>query len=623
MIAPADIEAIRERAQIAEVVGDYVSLRAAGHDRLTGLCPFHDERTPSFQVTPSRGFYHCFGCGESGDIYRFIQNMEHVGFVEAVEMLADRIKFQLTRVDDTEERSRDRGTKRRLLSANEVAAEFYAARLMLGEEAAPAREFLKGRGFDRELAERFGCGFAPRGWDHLVRHLRSKGFAESEMEEAGLARKGQRGLVDRFRGRLLWPIRNASREVIGFGARRIFEDDDGPKYLNTPETKLYKKSQVLFGLDQAKRDIAAKHQVVVVEGYTDVMAMHAAGVPTAVASCGTAFGSEHIGVIRRLLLDDNSRGEVIYTFDGDDAGKAAALKAWEGDQSLVAQTFVALMPEKLDPCDTRLQLGEEALRELVAKRVPLLEFATRAAIAEFDLATAEGRVGALRRTVPMVAKIKDVALRDEYARQLAGWVGWEDTAQVLHRVREESGEKSARRPSSQGGGPAPRTQRRPSSARDWSQRESLKALLQHPKLAAEQFAGVSPTVFALPDYRAIRDGAMRAIDSAPGLEGHSWVQAVREQTDDERLRTLVAELAVEPIATSHEQMPRYVGAVLARLELFDVEDQIAELKSELSRSEGAGGEGRVAEVFGELVALESYRRALQKQVNGEDGLPFG
>ena len=623
MIAPSDIETIRERALIAEVVGDYVSLRPAGHDRLKGLCPFHDERTPSFQVTPSKGFYHCFGCGESGDVYRFIQNMEHVGFVEAVEMLADRIKYQLTRVDDSADRVQDRGTKRRLLSANQAAADFYAGRLM-GEDAIPAREFLKSRGFDRELSERFGCGFAPRGWDHLVRHLRAKGFAESEMEESGLVSKGQRGLVDRFRGRLMWPIRNASREVIGFGARRIFDDDNGPKYLNTPETKLYKKSQVLFGLDQAKRDIAGKHQVVVVEGYTDVMAMHAAGVLTAVASCGTAFGSEHIGVIRRLLLDDEkSRGEVIYTFDGDNAGKAAALKAWEGDQSLVAQTFVTLMPDGLDPCDTRLERGEEALRELIAQRVPLLEFATRAALAEFDLATAEGRVGALRRTVPMVAKIKDVALRDEYARQLAGWVGWEDTAQVLGRVREEAGEKPARRDSRAPETHAPRSPRRPSATRDWSQRESLKALLQHPKLAAEQFAGVSPTVFAREDYRAVRDGALRAMEAAPGLEGHGWVQAVWEQTEDERLRSLVVELAVEPIATSEGQVARYVGAVLARLELFDVEDQIAELKSELSRNDGAGNEARFTEVFGELVALESYRRALQKLVNGEDGLSLG
>ncbi|ADG98275.1 DNA primase [Segniliparus rotundus DSM 44985] len=619
MIAPADIEAIRERASIAEVVGDYVSLRPSGHDRMVGLCPFHDERTPSFQVTPSRGFYHCFGCGEGGDIYRFLQNIEHVSFVDAVEILADRIKYQLTRTDDSVDRAQDRGTKRRLISANQAAAEFYASRLM-GEEAAPARDFLKGRGFDREISERFGCGFAPRGWDHLVRHMRAKGFAESELEEAGLARKGQRGMVDRFRGRLLWPIRNASREVIGFGARRIFEDDDGPKYLNTPETKLYKKSHVLFGLDQAKREIATKHQVVVVEGYTDVMAMHAAGVPTAVASCGTAFGADHIAVIRRLLLDDeHSRGEVIYTFDGDEAGKAAALKAWEGDQSLVARTFVALMPAGLDPCDTRLQQGDDALRGLVAQRVPLLEFATRAALAEFDLANAEGRVGALRRTVPMVAKIKDVALRDEYARQLAGWVGWDDTAQVLSRVREEAGEAPARRA---GGAPAP-SRRRPSSTRDWSQRESLKALLQHPKLIAEQFAGVSPEVFAREDYRAIRDAALRAMDAAAGLEGQSWVQAVRDQADDERLQKLVAELAVEPIATSQSQMAKYVGAVLARLELFDIEDQIAELKSELSRNEGSADGGRITEVFGELVALESFRRALQKQANGEDSLGLG
>ena len=251
-------------------------------------------------------------------------------------------------------------------------------------------------------------------------------------------------------------------EVIGFGARRIFDDDQmEAKYVNTPETVLYKKSSVLFGLDLAKRDIAKGHQAVVVEGYTDVMAMHLAGVTTAVASCGTAFGDEHLSMLRRLMMDDNFfRGELIYVFDGDAAGRAAAVKAFEGEQNLAGQSFVAVADDGMDPCDLRLKSGDGALRDLVARRTPLFEFAIRTALAEHDLDSAEGRVAALRRCVPMVARIKDAMLRDEYARRLAGWVGWDDVAQVLGRVREEAQKRGARRARAPAPEPRPRSARR-------------------------------------------------------------------------------------------------------------------------------------------------------------------
>ena len=262
--------------------------------------------------------------------------------------------------------------------------------------------------------------------------------------------------MDRFHRRLLWPIRAAGGEVIGFGARRIFDDDTmEAKYINTPETVLYKKSSVLFGLDLAKRDIAKSHQAVVVEGYTDVMAMHLSGVTTAVASCGTAFGDEHLSMLRRLMMDDNFfRGELIYVFDGDAAGRAAAVKAFEGEQNLAGQSFVAVADDGMDPCDLRLKSGDGALRDLVARRTPLFEFAIRTALADHDLDSAEGRVNALRQCVPMVARIKEPMLRDEYARRLAGWVGW-----ARRRAGDRQGARGgaeardarARRPSSRPG----------------------------------------------------------------------------------------------------------------------------------------------------------------------------
>src|SRR6516165_6661466 len=424
-ISDRDVAAIRERVRIEEVVGDYVQLKRAGANSLKGLCPFHNEKSPSFHVRPNHGHFHCFGCGEGGDVYAFLQKIEHVSFVEAVELLADRIGHTIIYTGAATSVQRDRGSRSRLIAANAAAAEFYAEALD-SEEAAPARQYLSERNFDLAAARHFGCGFAPSGWELLTKHLLRKGFEFKELEAAGLSRQGRRGPMDRFHRRLLWPIRTSAGEVIGFGARRLFDDDPmEAKYINTPETLLYKKSSVMFGIDLAKRDIARGHQAVVVEGYTDVMAMHLAGVTTAVASCGTAFGNEHLAMLRRLMMDDSFfRGELIYVFDGE--------------QNLAGQCFVAVAPDGMDPCDLRLKSGDAALRDLVARRTPLFEFAIRTTIAEMDLDSAEGSVAALRRCVPMVGQIKDPTLRDEYARQLAGWVGWDDVAQVIDRVRSEA-----------------------------------------------------------------------------------------------------------------------------------------------------------------------------------------
>ncbi|CQD21678.1 DNA primase [Mycolicibacterium conceptionense] len=404
-ISDRDIAAIREKVRIEDVVGDYVQLRRAGADSMKGLCPFHDEKSPSFHVRPNHGHFHCFGCGEGGDVYAFVQKIEHVSFVEAVELLADRVNYTVTYTGaSTTNVQRDRGSRSRLLAVNAAAQEFYAQALA-SDEAAEARKYLTERNFDAAAAAQFGCGFAPSGWDTLTKHLLRKGFEFKELEAAGLSREGKRGPMDRFHRRLLWPIRVSSGETIGFGARRLFDDDQNQaKYVNTPETVLYKKSQVLFGLDRAKRDIAKGHQAVVVEGYTDVMAMHLAGVTTAVASCGTAFGEQHLSMLRRLMMDDNFfRGELIYVFDGDAAGQAAAVKAFEGEQNLSGQSFVAVAPDGMDPCDLRLRSGDGAVRDLVARRTPLFEFVIRSALAEHDLDSAEAewpRCGAACRWRP-------------------------------------------------------------------------------------------------------------------------------------------------------------------------------------------------------------------------------
>lgn len=424
LIRKEDIDEVRARTDIREIIEGYVSLKSAGIGTFKGLCPFHDERTPSFNVRPQVGSYHCFGCGESGDVYSFVMAMEHTSFVETVERLAARIGYTLHYEGGKPGDRYEAGMRRRLLDAHKIAAEFFE-RNLYSPDAQEAQRFLGARGFDPAATRKFGVGYAPRGWDHLLKHLRSQGFTDEELKATGMFSEGNRGLYDRFRGRIMWPIRTIAGETIGFGARRLFDDDQGPKYLNTPETQLYKKSQVLYGIDLAKRDMTKNKQVVIVEGYTDVMAAHLAGITTAVATCGTAFGPGHIKMVRRMITDDGSGGEIIFTFDGDAAGQKAAMAAFQEDQRFVAQTFVAVAENGMDPCDLRLHKGDAAVRSLIASRRPLFEFAIDSTLAKYDLATLEGRVLAMRAIAPIIAGIKDRDLRPAYMRKVSGQLGLE------------------------------------------------------------------------------------------------------------------------------------------------------------------------------------------------------
>lgn len=617
------------------MVGEYVALKRAGADSIKGLCPFHDEKSPSFHVRPNHGLFHCFGCGEGGDVYKFLQQIEHIGFVEAVEQMADRVGYQINYEGGGTSVQRDRGTRSRLVAANAAAHEFYMAQLR-EPEAETARKYLTDRNFDGAAAQQFGCGYAPGGWDVLTKHLQRLGFEFKELEAAGLSKQGKRGPIDRFHRRLLWPIRNLGGEVIGFGARKLFDDDTMPgKYVNTPETLLYKKSQVLFGLDHAKREISKGHQAVVVEGYTDVMAMHLAGVKTAVASCGTAFGEEHLQVLRRLLMDDNFwRGEIIYTFDGDAAGQAAALKAFSGDQRLAGQTYIAVAPDGQDPCELRQHSGDAAVRDLVARRTPLYEFVIRGLLAEHNLDDVEGRVEALRRTVPVVAQIKDNATRKGYATKLAGWVGWDDIQLVVRRVGEEAKKNRMGGAGANGKpGPAPAAAPRveensvrpaPNDPVLLAQRQTLSAALQYPGIAGVVFDSIDTAAFTHPAYIAVRIMIAKAGGTAAGLSGAEWVAAVADHTDDLMIRALVSELAGEQLPVrSQNDTPRFITGILARTQEAWVGRQIAELKSKLQRLSASEEPDTYMTLFGDLVALEQYRKSLAAQAMGSEGFAAG
>jgi DNA primase len=664
-IRDEDIALIRERSAIEEVVGDYLQLRSAGGDSLKGLCPFHDEKTPSFNVTPSRGLWYCFSCAEGGDVIKFVQRIESLGFAEAVERLAARAGIELRYEQGGHVPGREHSERKRLAEAHRTAAEFYLERIATAG-ASSARAFLSSRGFDEAAWGRFGVGYAPAEWDALTRHLRGRGFTDAELLRGGLARQGRRGPVDMFRNRLVWPIRDLTGEVIAFGARKLDEAEDGPKYLNTPETPLFRKSAVLYGADLAKRDIAQRRQAVIVEGYTDVMACHLSGVTTAVATSGTSFGDGHRKILRRLLMDsDKFRGEVIFTFDGDAAGQRALDRADKFEDDFVTQTMFALQPDGLDPCDLRLKQGDGAVRDLVAQRVPLYEFAIRSELSKHNLDTNEGRLAALDAAAAVVGRIKDYGLRDRYAVSLDRWLGMMDEDFVLARVRAHAppapgSRRSGRAAVGRGNGhqqgrsgqPQPGAwqadQRDPGRGEpgqdsgavkgEWGggreapefrydmgdpviqlEREALKLAVQRPALCGPAFDALGAESFTAPVHASVL-GLIAECGGAGGAAGgREWAERLRAAAPDDRARGFVTRLAVERLRAPRsdgEADARYADAVLARVEELAVSREIAVIKSRLQRLSPVEQTAAYNRMFGDLVALEQRRKVLSDRAAG-------
>ncbi|WP_405736301.1 DNA primase [Bifidobacterium sp.] len=588
MIHKEDIEKVRNAADLHEIVSATVALKSSGIGSYVGLCPFHDEKTPSFSVRPAMGVWHCFGCGRSGDVFKYVEEQENIDFREAVELLADRYHIEL-HYDKTGNAPETKGSKRtRLLEANEEAQQFFVAQLVT-DEALPARKLLAGRDFSQADCARFGCGYAPRGWDNLVRHLANKGFTQQEMLDAGLARQGQRGVYDYFRGRVTWPIRDSTGRTLGFGARKLYDDDQiNAKYINTPDTQLYHKNQVLYGIDLAKKQIVDKRQVVIVEGYTDVMAMHLAGVDTAIATCGTAFGDEHAKIVRRLIADDslgavqlrgplNVEGQqlssrIVFTFDGDAAGQKAALHAFGLDSSFLTQTFVAVAPDNLDPCDLRIERGNDALRQLIANAKPLFDFVIDTAIDRFATAYTTGQMGAVKAVAPLIAQIRDESLWDLYARKVARRIGVEldvlrhevRAARRQLRVRGDDAYAPKRRyeqSEREQRAPAPEQARRMEAAN--AQRQSfyriqdpvficeqqfMATLIQIPRaINPELFRALTVHCFQTPVFQTL----FQAVEVAGGLPVESISQGLwlhnLTKAGGPMLSSAITELAVMPL----------------------------------------------------------------------------
>lgn len=606
-VPQSDIDEVLSRVSIVDVVGDYVALKASGNGEYKGLCPFHGEKSPSFGVSITKGLWHCFGCGEGGNLFQFLNRIDSLGFIESMEKLAARVGYSLN-YEEGGETNPNTAIRARVLEANSFAAKFFEERLG-DQEAEPGRTFLQSRGFDRAASAHFGVGWAPKGWTSLTDHLKALGFTEEELITAALSGKKEKGAYDRFRGRLIWPIRDTTNAVIGFGARKIFDDDQGPKYLNTSETPVYHKSSVLYGIDLARRDISKSQQVVVVEGYTDVMACHLAGITTAVATCGTAFGDEHIKIINRILVTDATKpAEVIFNFDPDEAGQKAAMRAFASAQKFNALTYIAIGPEGLDPCDLRKARGDGAIVDMIAAKRPLIEFAIERSIARFDLGSREGQVAAVRSAATIVAEISDSTLRSSYEKHLSE-LTMVDRSAINQMVSEAA--KGVRRAAV-----APETQVTQNSSAEGEATVLPQVNLADPINRNERFlleviaqipGSIDPNTmkrifrgfFSAPRHAAIA----RAVESAYGSADLTSAVSNALPAD---LATLWREIVLTPLPVmpGGDPMPYALGVIRSSL-MSTIEFEKQVLIQGLTQAKAAKNEAQSDQIAKKLIELDS------------------
>jgi DNA primase len=616
-IVKDDIDALRHQADIVAVVGEYTTLKRAGR-AYKGLCPFHTEKTPSFTVTPDGNFYNCFGCGVSGDIYDFLMRIEGLEFPEAVESLARRSGFQLRYEQMSSRERRAVGERTRLVAATAAARDFLVAQLY-ADEGKVARDYLRSRGFTRADAEAFEVGFAPNRFDAMTRALVDQGVPEDDLITAGLsARTDRGGLRDRFRGRLMFPIHDPSGDVIGFGGRVLPELDyggfDPPKYLNSSETPLYRKTRVLYGIRQARSDIVRAEQVLVCEGYTDVMALHQAGVANAVATCGTAVGVEHLRMLARYAQ------RVVLAFDADAAGVKAAERAWDAARELESDgdgarldLRVLVLPEGRDPADLVAEVGADGLASALAAATPVVPFVLRHHLAAADLASEGGRTAALRDALTVLGRERDPELRREWARtEIAEPIGYAygfvtETAARLGIQLDAHEGVAATRPSprpADTAGPGPVT-----AARARLERAALRALLQHPEQVPDEAAELTEDDLTHPDARAV----LRAVRAAGGVG--AAVPVIVDAAEDDRIRGLVRSLALEddPEIADDEVRAAVIAGRIGRLLVDRVDAEVRALRDELARLNHATEPERIREVQRALALLQQRRRELLGQ----------
>lgn len=583
IIGESDIQKVREASDVVSIIGERSPVKQRGRD-FWCCCPLHNEKTPSLKIDPAMQLWHCFGCGEGGDVFGFVMKADDLSFPEAVRKLAERAHIELA---DEGGRSVAGSHKARLKAVCAEAADFFHLQLMRGASpaAGAARAYLAGRGLGGSVPKTWQLGFAPGG-GQLVRHLTAKGFSPREMVDANVVVDAGGKLRDRFFNRVMFPIKDVQGDCIAFGGRVI--GDGQPKYLNSQETPLFHKSQVLYGLDRAKSAMASSGVAVVTEGYTDVIALHEAGIENAVATLGTALTTRHI-----RLLSRHARHRIVYLFDGDAAGQRAADRALafidetmtpEAGRSQVELVAVTL-PDDLDPADFVAQRGADALRALIDRAQPLLQYGIDRRLAAHDLMRPEGRAAALADALSVLAPIKDSLLAKDYAAQIAGRVRAreQDVLDQLARLKADRrtvGDEPAAAPvpgaSAAGEGIAPRLSSAELSRRRF-EREFLSLLARHPHLALARADALAVVQWREPVHARLAQSLLATLSDDPGAS------AARIVTDAARDMPAAAGLLTSGTMADGAD-PEELAAFLAEeLAIGDIEDGIAMMRARLAK----------------------------------------
>lgn len=561
MIPDDKVREVRERAAILDVVSDYVGLKKSGVNYL-GLCPFHTEKTPSFNVNPVKGIYHCFGCGVGGDVVSFVMRIEGLTFPEAVRFLARRVGVEIPDRPLTTTEKRLVDERELLIELHEIAARFYEKVLLKEAAGEPCRHYLKKRGVDGETARAYRLGFAPDAWDALARYLEEKKVPLEAAEKVGLIRRRERGgYYDGFRNRLLFPIADIHGRPIGFGGRVL--DDSLPKYLNSPESSVYRKSEVLFGLNMAKQAIREKGEAFIVEGYFDHLALFRSGVRNVVATCGTALTAGHLKALRRFA------GKAYILFDADSAGKKATLRAMEIFLEENFPAHVVQMPTGEDP-DTYLgKYGVNPFLNLVAGALPVFEFFFRDICRQTDIGSVEGKVAVLGEVAPRLRKIADDVERDLYVREIARYLAIEE-----NDVRRKMG----RAPLSPSASSHGRERRKGNVGPE----EMLLSLMGKYPDVARQVAEFGPESIFRPDLLKVAENIITHVAETDGIDWSQILDTVDSREERSRLASLfILEEHIEEmdVGKAFEQCRRTLERIALR-EMKELTVRLAQTEPE-------------------------------------------
>ena len=569
-----DIERVRQATNLVELIGATTTVKRTGRS-FKAICPFHQEKTPSLSVDPAKGVYYCFGCGVSGDMFTFVQETQGLDFAESVEVLASAAGITLRKDPQA---ARRRGERQDLVDAISTAVDFYLDRLKSGPDAGGARAYLRGRGYGADIVDHFRIGYSPPEWDTLINHLKSGGIKERALLGAGLATRSSRGrLIDYFRGRIMFPIYDLRGDPVGFGARKL--EGEGPKYLNSPETRLYQKAKLLYGLNWAKADITRRGLSLVVEGYTDVIALHMAGWPVAVATCGTALGEDHFDLLRRFA------DRVVLAFDADEAGAGAAIRSDELElpSTLELDLRVALMPDGRDPADMVQDGDTDLLDKAVDNSEPLMQFRIDREIDRYQLDEPEGRARAVRTVAPLVARQQDAVARREYAGLIARRTGVD--RDVVQQAIDE-----AVRPRRRASPPSPQ-EFVASTGPDRAEQQLIRLAM-----AGDEGARSA-------DSSLLVDATHRsAFESLPTSDiGPTDLGSLLGDRDDPQARLL------RRLAVSDEPLPA-ADELIERLDRALKDRRISELRRQLELIDPSDDPDTYSTTFNELIALERQKR---------------